>query len=42
MEFLPLCEADEFVEEISAAGAENTRSFSAVEFHELGAQGSRC
>ena len=28
MEFLPLCEADEFVEEISAAGVENMREFS--------------
>jgi hypothetical protein len=28
-------EADEFVEEISAAGAENTREFSAVGFQEF-------
>jgi len=31
-----VCEADEASEEISAAGAENTRSFSAIEFHESG------
>jgi hypothetical protein len=30
-------EANEDSEEISAAGAENTQSFSAVEFHEPGA-----
>jgi hypothetical protein len=32
---LPLCNADEFVGEISAAGAENTREFSHVGFQEL-------
>jgi hypothetical protein len=32
---LPLCNADEFVGEIFAAGAENTREFSAVGFQEL-------
>jgi hypothetical protein len=32
MEFLPLCEADEFVEEIFAAGVEKTREFSQVGF----------
>ena len=31
-------EANESSEEMSAAGAENTRSFSAVEFHESGGQ----
>jgi hypothetical protein len=35
MEFLPLCEADEFVEEISAAGVENMREFSQVGFQEF-------
>ena len=35
MEFLPLWEADEFVEEISAAGVENMRNFSQVEFQEF-------
>jgi hypothetical protein len=32
---LPLCDADEFVGEISAAGAESTREFSAVGFQEF-------
>jgi len=32
---LPLCQADEFVGEISAAGVENTREFSAVWFQEF-------
>jgi hypothetical protein len=32
---LPLCDADEFVGEISAAGAESTREFSAEGFQEL-------
>jgi hypothetical protein len=32
------CEADEASEGISATGAENTRSFSSVEFHESGEQ----
>jgi hypothetical protein len=32
---LPLCQAEEFVGEISAAGSENTREFSAVEFQEF-------
>jgi hypothetical protein len=35
-------EADEASEEISAAGGKNTRSFSASEFQELGAQSSLC
>jgi hypothetical protein len=35
-------EADEASEEISAAGGKNTRSFSASEFQELGAQSSMC
>ena len=35
MEFLPLCEADEFVEEISAAGVENMRDFSQAGFQEF-------
>jgi len=30
MEFLPMCGADEFIGEISAAGVENTREFSQV------------
>jgi len=32
---LPLCDADEFVGEISAAGMENTREFSHVGFQEF-------
>jgi hypothetical protein len=32
---LPLCDADEFVGEISAAGTENTREFSHVGFQEF-------
>jgi len=32
---LPLCDADEFVGEISAAGMENTREFSHVRFQEF-------
>jgi len=35
MEFLPLCEADEFVGEISAAGVENMREFSQTRFQEF-------
>jgi nucleotide-binding universal stress UspA family protein len=35
MELLPLCDADEFVGEISAAGVENTREFSQVGFQEF-------
>jgi hypothetical protein len=33
--FLPPCQADEFVGEISAAGVENTREFSQVGFQEF-------
>jgi hypothetical protein len=32
---LPLCNADEFVEEIFAAGVENMREFSRVRFQEF-------
>jgi hypothetical protein len=32
---LPLCDADEFVGEVSAAGVKNTREFSHVGFQEL-------
>jgi hypothetical protein len=32
---LPLCEADEFVGEISAVGAENMRKFSAEGYQEF-------
>src|SRR5262249_25097595 len=35
-------EAEESSEEISAAGAENTRSFSAVDLQETGSGSSRC
>jgi hypothetical protein len=35
MEFLPMCDADEFIGGISAAGAENTRVISAVKFQEF-------
>jgi hypothetical protein len=35
MEFLPLCMANEFVEEISAAGVENMREFSQMGFQEI-------